>query len=1088
MLTKSMLRIALLAVLFVLIQATRSLALTTGNIQGKVTDQNGNPLAGVRVAVTSPSQSQTTTTNRAGFYSILNLSPDTYSVTASKDGFDTATVYGITVTADQTSQVNIVMRPAIKTIGHITTTATATIVSRTVTGDLYAVNAQAIGKYQGAAGGSETLYSQNSVVGSLPGVVRLAGTGGGYFGQGSLSMRGGQQDQIGYEFDGIELNRGFDFYNATSFVTNGLGSLEVYTGGAPASAGRAMSGYINAIPQRGHYPGGADFTGVLGAPDFNHTAQADVYGGTPDNRFTYYISTLAINAAYDFGQRGNLDNTTLVIPAGDPNCGAVAAIYAGNGLSTAFPCTPSGRLASTQAVNLPVSIGSYFSNPYATIRDTVANLHWSLSHNGLNDDIQALYLTGLTESPNFYAGQGVDPNASGAPNFGVNGGPFTIDWPVGTLYQGQLGAPYDPTKNLLLTWPSSGGSDQGPVPPNYLDGFTTKYSIEKVGYTRAMTENSFLNIYGYMLYSDWLIDSATNSNNNGIFYQLHDNATGVTLNYQNQLNDHNLLKFTADYIRDVTLRYNYANYITQQRYHGALTEPGGRVVCGAPGALATFGPFDPGCTGAIPEEVVLQIKGPYAYWNNVNPLNYDGVISDQFRPSDKWLFDIGARYDIFGFQLMPLTINGPNGIAEQSQNQFGICLFGYKYAPSEPCNGYLTKLATANGQPGFLPGAAPWQDVSGTLQYRQWSPRLGITYSAGPGDVFRFSAGRYVQPPNGAFEEYRAAPYWGVGDTVSILNRFYAPATLHFTAVHNILPEDSTNYDLSWEHNFGGDVSAKITPYYRITRNQVVTIPVDPSNPTFVTGSNVGAERVKGVEFYASKPVQGENGLGGTISATYTDAKLRFNRNAYGVSFIDVVNQQIAAYNAAHGTNYPMQDVNGYYSPSYSMAPTDFSPSYDVKWVIGLNLDWRFAGFDLTPTFNYQSGSPYGEPLLFPDPSGLVAFGPDPYTGQFDQIGSLKGPSSWTMNLGLSHNIGHNVMGSILWTNVFTAVHNQGYPWEYNPRYQVVSYSDNIFYQVEPLGLDTGNATSYNGVNYFPYAPSGLQPYKSIIFSLSLKT
>ncbi len=1078
--TRGLLRTALLALLVLSFQGTWALAGTTGNIQGKVTDQSGNPLSAVKVTAASPSQSQSSTTGATGFYSILNLSPDTYSITGTRDGYDTTTVYGITVTADQSASANLQMRPSIKTIGHITTTATASIVSKNVTGDLYAVNSRSIAKYQGAAGGSETLYSQNSVVGSLPGVVRGVGTGGGYFGQGSLSMRGGQQDQIGYEFDGIELNRGFDFYNATSFVTNGLGSLEVYTGGAPASAGRAMSGYINAIPQRGRYPGGGDVTGLVGSPSFNHTVQGDVYGGTPDNRFTYYISTLALNTQYEFGQRGNLDGTTLTIPAGDPGCGAVKFIYGplDDNISTPFACTPSGALASTQVTRLPVSIGSYFSNPFSAIRDTVANLHWGFAHNGLSDDLQGLFLTGTTSQPNYYAGQGIAPDSSGAPNFGVNGGPNTINWPVGHLYMAPVGTAYNPAKAALLTWPSSGGSDQGIVPQNYVDGFTTKYSIEKLGYTRALNQNSFLNIYGYALYSDWLIDSATNSNNNGVYYQLHDNAAGATLNYQNQLNDKNLLKITGDWTRDVTLRYNYGNYLSQQRLAG---EKRGEVLCGTivtgPSGLA---PCNPG-------DNVAQIKGPYAYWNDVNPQNYDGVISDQLKPSEKWLIDLGARYDIMGFQLMPLQITGANGVAEKAQNQFGVCLAGYAYTAAEPCFGYLNALATSDGNPGFRPGAAPWQDVSGSLLFHEWSPRGGITYTSDPNNVFRISAGRFVQPPNGAFEEYIANPIFGAGDTVSVLNRFYAPSTLHFLAVHNILPEDSTNYDFSWEHGFGGGLSTKITPYYRDTRNQVVTIPVDPSNPTFVTGSNVGQARIQGVEFLLSKPVESQNGLGGTISATYTDTKLKFNRNAGGVSFIDVVNQQIAAYNAAHFTHFPMEDVNGYYSPSYSMAPTDFSASYDVRWVMGINLDWRVNGFDVSPTFNYQSGSPYGEPLLYPDPSGKAAFGPDPYTGQFDQIGSLKGPSSWTMNLGVSHDLGKNVVGSVLWTNVFTAVHNQGYAWEYPTKDQVVSYADNIFYQVEPLGLDTGNATPYNGVNYFGYAPTGIQPYQSVVFSLSAK-
>ena len=76
MLNKGILRTALLALVVLLVQVTWALAGTTGNIDGHVTDQNGNPLAGARVTAASPSQSGGATTGSNGFYSILNLSPD----------------------------------------------------------------------------------------------------------------------------------------------------------------------------------------------------------------------------------------------------------------------------------------------------------------------------------------------------------------------------------------------------------------------------------------------------------------------------------------------------------------------------------------------------------------------------------------------------------------------------------------------------------------------------------------------------------------------------------------------------------------------------------------------------------------------------------------------------------------------------------------------------------------------------------------------------------------------------------------------------------------------------------------------------
>jgi hypothetical protein len=156
-----------------------------------------------------------------------------------------------------------------------------------------------------------------------------------------------------------------------------------------------------------------------------------------------------------------------------------------------------------------------------------------------------------------------------------------------------------------------------------------------------------------------------------------------------------------------------------------------------------------------------------------------------------------------------------------------------------------------------------------------------------------------------------------------------------------------------------------------------------------------------------------------------------------------------------------------------------------VRWVANLNLDYRTHGFDITPTFNYQSGNPYGDPLDFPDygVNGLT-YGPDPYTHQFDGLGSLKGPSWVTMNFGVSHPLGSDTVLSALVTNVFTAVHNQGYPWEFPARDQVLAYEDNEFF-----ASNSGFAlpAPYLGNDFYPYAPGAINPTREYVFSVSTK-
>ena len=1127
--TKGLLRIALLALLVLLVQGTWVLAGTTGNIQGKVTDQSGNAVAGAKVTVASPSSTVTITSGPSGFYAALNLSPDTYSATASKDGYDTSTVYGITVTADQITSADIRVRQTVKTLGHITTTATATVVNRTVTGDLYAVNAATIQNTNGASGGAETLYSQNSVVGTLPGVNRYAiGSGPGYGGQGQLSIRGGAPDQVGYELDGIPLNRGFDFYNGTSFNTNGLASLEVYTGGAPADSGRAMSGYINEIISRGKYPGGADFTGVVGGPLFNHSAQADIYGATPDNRFTYYVSTLATNNYVNFGDRSNLANTSFAVPAGDPGCGQFNLTAGPNATlgGTQLNCSQSYIL------NQPASQAAYASTPFNAGRDTAANLHWGFLHNGLNDDLQALYVVGTTVADPYgpYGVFGADPSQATLQYTGTSlSSSGQIQWPTGGFYQGAVGTPYNPANLIPLTWPTSGGSLApscvgganpatglpfcgGTMPPTFQDSESTQYSIEKLAYTHALSQSSFLRVYGYQMYSAWTLDQPINGFVGFSFYQLHDNATGAGFNYENQLNSQNLIKLIGDWTRDVTLRYNYAP-----------------EAVGPPSCVG-------GCTPGAP---VTHINIPFSTWNTVTPLDWDGVIQDTFKPSDKVQFDLGLRWDEFGFQLMPQRLTGPDGLAYLSEEVDGICLDGFPYSPSDPkiigptgtqnCN----QILSASTNPKIQPGGFAWSNPPSFASFTTLSPRFGATFSVDPRDVVRLSAGRYVQPPNSAFEQYTRNPRWGPGAGTTLLNSFMLG--LGFGAYHDILPEDSTNYDLSLEHEFSGGLSTKITPFYRNTRNQILSIPFNPQSPSFVTGDNFGNARIKGVEFTLQRRIAAASGLGGTLNATYTDTKIRFNVPRGGTtSFINVINGTnqascatpillgngttgppntgICGYNNAYGTNYAMLDPAGYYSPSFVMAPTSTGPSYDVRWNINFTPEIKEAGFDVFVPLAYSSGSPYGDALIFPDPhcptgvvpsasNGCIAIpagksyyggnGPDPYTGTFDGPGSLQGPSFWTLGVAVSHEIGHNLKASILGTNLVTGVSNHGYAWEQAKAQNNVAYGDNSFYSAAPLGAFTNPgpnpATGYYGNNYYPYASAGALSYRDWIFSVTAK-
>ncbi len=115
--------IALVLLVAFACQQTWALASVTGSLIGTVVDaQTSAPIAGVQVTATSPSQTATTTTDAAGHFGFLTLGPDTYTVSASKAGYPSASVAGQVVFVDTVQTVSLKMIKA-RTIARVTSTA-----------------------------------------------------------------------------------------------------------------------------------------------------------------------------------------------------------------------------------------------------------------------------------------------------------------------------------------------------------------------------------------------------------------------------------------------------------------------------------------------------------------------------------------------------------------------------------------------------------------------------------------------------------------------------------------------------------------------------------------------------------------------------------------------------------------------------------------------------------------------------------------------------------------------------------------------------------------------------------------------------
>jgi len=240
-------------------------------LSGHVVDSTTQaPVAGARVTAASPSQTVTTTTDASGSYAFVSLSPDTYTVTADKAGYDTAAQPGVSVFANQTHSLTIVLKKTASVLGIVKVVGTQTgLVKAGVTSNVYSVSGAA-GQAATALGGTGNLNTAYSQMASVPGVSAVQGQQGWYQ---PIYIRGGDLDQVGWEFDGIPVNRTYDNAPQTFLSNLGQQELQVYTGGtSPNADASGIAGYVNQVIKRGTSPGFQVLDLGVGGPAYYNKA------------------------------------------------------------------------------------------------------------------------------------------------------------------------------------------------------------------------------------------------------------------------------------------------------------------------------------------------------------------------------------------------------------------------------------------------------------------------------------------------------------------------------------------------------------------------------------------------------------------------------------------------------------------------------------------------------------------------------------------------------------------------------------------------------------------------------------------------
>jgi outer membrane receptor protein involved in Fe transport len=229
-----------------------------GTLSGSVTDPSGAVIPGAQLSIKNVATgvSRDTTTDKDGFYTVPNLLPGTYEVTASATGFSTEVRSGITLTVGAEQVLNVTMQVG-RTTEKVQVTGEATAVQLATSSISAVVNSTTVRELP-LNGRSwtdlTTLQPGVSAITTQPSFASGSDRGNRGFGQ-QVTISGARPQQNNYRLDGISMN---DYANGApgSVLGGNLGvdaiqEFSVLTTNYSAEYGKTSGGVVNAITRSG---------------------------------------------------------------------------------------------------------------------------------------------------------------------------------------------------------------------------------------------------------------------------------------------------------------------------------------------------------------------------------------------------------------------------------------------------------------------------------------------------------------------------------------------------------------------------------------------------------------------------------------------------------------------------------------------------------------------------------------------------------------------------------------------------------------------------------------------------------------------
>ncbi|MDQ6824299.1 MAG: TonB-dependent receptor [Candidatus Eremiobacteraeota bacterium] len=1013
---------------------------TTGAILGFVTDSDLRPLAGVEIAVVSPSEHAVTVTQANGFYSFNGLALDTYAVTFSKDGFLSRVIPDVTTVQDQSIRVNASLSPSFKTLARINVRSSTSVVQPTVTGDAYVISQQRLSDING---------TPQDLLGFFNGSIALPGFTPDAFG--IPIIHGGAINDVGNQLDGVDNTDPVSGNLLNAGSLNGVHSVQLLTGGYDVSEGNTNSGVINEVIKRGSYPTEGRLTARISGPIYGHELSFDFGGATPTNRFSYYLS---------FGGqrdgRGNGNGTTI----------------------------------------LPLSIDGY---TFTALNDEVINLFY---HFGRGESNELQFLTNVSNFAirNGYLVDPVfTPYASNNGNVQAAFDPFnlgqfsTFESSYLSLFPGQV------AEKQNINAPDSFSLNTLIRKINFKRQLTSS-SFVQARLMRTMGNEISSVPYGGGSFREIYTDLQTTGTGEAVEYtnqlnsrtELSVGATGFY--YANRSSAESQAGEPFIEPLEALGCASAANARGAQQAGGCYIAPFNAALNAALGL---------GLPTDVAHAPLLTYVGGGGIHANIPLHRWNAYIRDRWQPNARLTLTLGLRWDKESIPLPPdaalqnttyfIDDTRPAGCGAPPAVACDIVT-----RPGQAIGSDVTQPQQIS------PRLAASYEMSARDVVRfsfgrniEFEPLNGIVTAFSPPRSLQkcdIQSGCFIPLPG----------YGTTNRVSNLYDQVVLDLTTHAVAQYSpVLPQTAVNVDFSYEHEFGRGIELRVTPYYRKGMNYAVgsaplLFTLKSGTPIFGTPRtvNAGINKSAGVEFVLQRNAQ--YGLSGILDATYDNTLANYD----GEYFPGVNNAALAAGHFFHITY--IAPVSGLLNLTYNSRAgfhAGLTASFESGFPYGVGKKTFVFGPNGVPVqvlnTDVASGGAFSAYYVTNPANRGTPFAPNIVasrgTPEGDDPGTLSGPAIATVNVTISHQLGkapRNTDVGIRVKNLFGNYSPTGIP--PNPYYGFSGFGNNgLPSGVNPNACAPGQTFGCEPFRYnyspFPYEQEQSGPPRLYTFFISAK-